>query len=93
MIGFPLGIISALNRGRWPDNTIRIITVLLNTVPEWWIGLLLLIILGGYLGLVPLGGMYDHRRRLAAGPAASPVAAGDGQFHRRLDRLFAHPAL
>jgi peptide/nickel transport system permease protein len=28
-------------------------------VPEWWIGLLLLIILGGYLGWVPLGGMYD----------------------------------
>jgi peptide/nickel transport system permease protein len=32
-------------------------TVLVNTVPEWWIGLLLLIVLGGYLGLVPLGGM------------------------------------
>lgn len=57
VIGFPLGIISALNRGRWPDNAIRVSTVLLNTVPEWWIGLLLLIILGGYLGLVPLGGM------------------------------------
>lgn len=57
VIGFPLGIVSALNRGRWPDNLIRVSTVLLNTVPEWWIGLLLLIILGGYLGLVPLGGM------------------------------------
>jgi peptide/nickel transport system permease protein len=59
VIGFPLGIISALNRGRWPDNIIRVSTVLINTVPEWWIGLLLLIILGGYLGWVPLGGMYD----------------------------------
>jgi peptide/nickel transport system permease protein len=59
IIGFPLGIIAALNRGRWPDNVIRVTTVLINTVPEWWIGLLLLIILGGYLGLVPLGGMTD----------------------------------
>lgn len=58
VIGFPLGIISAYTRGRWPDNVIRITTVLVNTVPEWWIGLLLLIILGGYLGWVPLGGMY-----------------------------------
>jgi peptide/nickel transport system permease protein len=58
LIGFPLGIISALNRGRWPDNLIRVTTVLINTVPEWWIGLLLLIVLGSYLGLVPLGGMY-----------------------------------
>jgi peptide/nickel transport system permease protein len=57
LIGFPLGIIAALNRGRWPDNVIRVTTVLVNTVPDWWIGLLLLIILGGYLGLVPLGGM------------------------------------
>src|SRR5690606_29300451 len=37
LIGFPLGIISALTRGRWPDNVIRVTTVLLNTVPEWWI--------------------------------------------------------
>jgi peptide/nickel transport system permease protein len=59
VIGIPLGIISALNRGRWPDNVVRVTTVLLNTVPEWWIGLLLLIILGGYLHLVPLGGMSD----------------------------------
>jgi peptide/nickel transport system permease protein len=59
LVGVPLGIISALKRGRWQDNTIRLSTVLVNTVPEWWIGLLLLIFLGGYLGWVPLGGMYD----------------------------------
>jgi peptide/nickel transport system permease protein len=57
VVGIPLGIISALNRGKWPDNAVRVTTVLLNTVPEWWIGLLLLIILGGYLQVVPLGGM------------------------------------
>jgi peptide/nickel transport system permease protein len=56
-IGFPAGIYAALNRGRWPDHLVRVTTVVVNTVPEWWIGLLLLIILGGYLGLVPLGGM------------------------------------
>ena len=72
VIGIPLGIISALYRGRWPDNAIRIITVLLNTVPEWWVGLLLLIILGGYFGLVPLGGMQT---------------IGDGSFWDRLHHL------
>ncbi len=59
LVGIPLGIIAALTRGRWPDNLVRISTVLLNTVPEWWIGLLLLIIIGGYLQLVPLSGMCD----------------------------------
>jgi peptide/nickel transport system permease protein len=57
VVGVPLGIIAALNRGRMPDHIIRVSTVLINTVPEWWIGLLLLIVLGAYLGLVPLGGM------------------------------------
>jgi peptide/nickel transport system permease protein len=56
-IGFPAGIYAALYRGRWPDHLVRVTTVVVNTVPEWWIGLLLLIVLGGYLGLVPLGGM------------------------------------
>jgi peptide/nickel transport system permease protein len=77
VIGFPLGIISALNRGRWPDNLIRVTTVLVNTVPEWWIGLLLLIILGGYLGWVPLSGMYN---------------IGDGSLFDRLHHLLL-PAL
>jgi peptide/nickel transport system permease protein len=56
-IGIPAGIYAALNRGRWPDHFVRVTTVVVNAVPDWWIGLLLLIILGGYLGLVPLGGM------------------------------------
>jgi peptide/nickel transport system permease protein len=72
IIGFPLGIIAALNRGRWPDNTIRFTTVVINTVPEWWIGLVLLIFLGGILGLVPLGGMYR---------------VGDGSLMDRLHHL------
>jgi peptide/nickel transport system permease protein len=57
VVGIPAGIYAALNRGRLPDHIIRVATVLVNTVPEWWIGLLLLIFLGGYLGLVPLSGM------------------------------------
>ncbi|RIK25090.1 MAG: diguanylate cyclase [Chloroflexi bacterium] len=77
LIGFPLGIIAALNRGRWPDNIIRVTTVVVNTVPDWWIGLLLLIVLGGYLGLVPLGGM---------------SRAGDGSLLDRLHHLIL-PAL
>jgi len=57
VFGVPLGILAALNRGKLPDHFIRISTVLVNTVPHWWLGLLLLIFLGGFLGLVPLSGM------------------------------------
>jgi peptide/nickel transport system permease protein len=57
VVGVPLGIYAALKRGKMPDHVVRVSTVLLNTVPHWWLGLLLLIFLGAYLGLVPLGGM------------------------------------
>jgi peptide/nickel transport system permease protein len=57
LIGVPLGIFAALKRGKLPDHVIRVSTVLVNTVPHWWLGLLLLVFLGGYLGLVPLSGM------------------------------------
>lgn len=57
VIGIPLGILSAIRRGRWLDHFIRVTTVMVNSVPDWWIGLLLLIILGSYLDLVPLGQM------------------------------------
>ncbi|MFN8456900.1 MAG: ABC transporter permease [Anaerolineae bacterium] len=77
VIGVPLGIIAALNRGRWPDHIIRVSTVLINTVPDWWLGLLLLIFLGGYLGWVPLSGMYT---------------IGDGSLLNRLHHLLL-PAL
>lgn len=70
--GVPLGILAALYRGRWPDHSIRVTTVLLSTVPEWWVGLILLIILGGFLGLVPLGGMQN---------------VGDGSLLDRLHHL------
>ncbi len=59
LIGIPLGIVAAFNRGRWPDNLVRIVTVVTSTVPTWWIGLLLLILLGSYLKVVPLGGLHD----------------------------------
>ncbi|MBN1219869.1 MAG: ABC transporter permease [Anaerolineae bacterium] len=55
--GVPLGIYAALRRGKWGDHAIRVSTVLLNAVPHWWLGLLLLIFLGSYLRLVPLSGM------------------------------------
>ena len=75
--GIPMGIMAALHRGKTADHTIRISTVLVNTVPHWWLGLLLLIILGGYFRIVPLSGMQT---------------VGDGSLLDRLHHL-ALPAL
>lgn len=58
LVGVPLGIFCAIYRNTVADNAIRAVTVFLTSFPTWWIGLILLIVLGGQLRLVPLGGVY-----------------------------------
>ena len=60
LLGIPLGVFAALNRGRWPDQLVRVFTVLGNAVPHWWLGLMLLVLSATYLRIFPLGGMYTE---------------------------------
>jgi peptide/nickel transport system permease protein len=60
LFGIPLGIVAALHRGRWPDQLVRVFTVLGNAVPHWWLGLMLLVLSATYLRIFPLGGMYTE---------------------------------
>jgi peptide/nickel transport system permease protein len=60
LLGIPLGVFAALTRGRWPDQIIRLFTVLGNAVPHWWLGLMLLVLSATYLRIFPLGGMYTE---------------------------------
>ena len=49
-IGVPLGILAALNRGTWIDDTVRVITLVGYSAPVFWKGLLLLIVFYAWLG-------------------------------------------
>jgi peptide/nickel transport system permease protein len=60
LLGIPLGVFAALNRGRWADQVVRLFTVLGNAVPHWWLGLMLLVLSATYLRIFPLGGMYSE---------------------------------
>jgi peptide/nickel transport system permease protein len=60
LLGIPLGIFAALNHGRWPDQIIRIFTVMGNAVPHWWLGLMVLVLSATYFRIFPLGGMYTE---------------------------------
>lgn len=57
VVGVPLGMLSALYRNSPLDNVLRAVAVFLTSFPAFWIGLILLIYLGGQLRLVPLGGV------------------------------------
>lgn len=63
-LGIPLGLYAARHRGKWSDNIIRILTVVLNAMPHWWLCLLIIIELANIINnggpkLLPLGGMND----------------------------------
>ena len=56
MIGLPIGIYAAVNRGtRW-DGLARLFAVLGQSMPSFWLGVLLILIFAVVLGVLPPGG-------------------------------------
>lgn len=55
IVGVPIGIIAAVRRGGLFDNFTRIMAVIFNAVPIFWLGLILILIFGSMLGVLPMG--------------------------------------
>ena len=56
VIGVPLGIISALRRGKFTDQIIRVVGMAGIALPHFWAGILLIMLLSVYLGWLPPSG-------------------------------------
>ncbi|MFW5748230.1 MAG: ABC transporter permease [Chloroflexota bacterium] len=54
VFGIPIGIIAAINRGGTFDNVTRVLAVVFNAVPNFWLGLILILVFGSWLGWLPL---------------------------------------
>ncbi|HUG55626.1 MAG TPA: ABC transporter permease [Candidatus Limnocylindrales bacterium] len=57
VIGIPLGITAALNRGKLPDQVVRVFGTVGHAVPDFWFGLVLIIVFAVQLRLLPSQGM------------------------------------
>jgi peptide/nickel transport system permease protein len=55
IVGTLLGVLAAVRRGGVFDNFSRLIAVFFNAVPDFWLGLILILILGSQLKLLPMG--------------------------------------
>lgn len=55
LIGFSLGIIAAMNRGKWIDRSIQWLSYTLASTPTFWVGLLMVIVFAVWLGWFPVG--------------------------------------
>lgn len=57
VIGVPLGVIAAVNRGKWIDNAIRFFGVIGHAVPAFWFGLMMIILFSVTLRWLPSQGV------------------------------------
>jgi peptide/nickel transport system permease protein len=56
LIGVPLGMYSAVYRGSLLDRGARVFAVLGQSMPTFWLGLMLVLLFGVLLGVLPAGG-------------------------------------
>lgn len=59
LLGVPAGVVAAVNRGRWPDQVIRVIGLVGYSMPIFWLGLMGLLLFYGTLGWVAGPGRVD----------------------------------
>jgi peptide/nickel transport system permease protein len=59
LIGVPAGVAAGANRGRWPDDIIRVVGLFGYSMPVFWLGLVGLFLFYGKLGWVAGPGRLD----------------------------------
>jgi peptide/nickel transport system permease protein len=61
-IGIPIGLLSAANHRSWIDQFARVLSVIGDAVPSFWLALILIIIFSVNLGVLPMSGARDLTR-------------------------------
>jgi ABC-type dipeptide/oligopeptide/nickel transport system permease component len=56
VIGVPVGVYSAVKRGTALDHGARVVAVMGQAVPTFWLGIMLILVFGVWLGWLPPGG-------------------------------------
>jgi peptide/nickel transport system permease protein len=62
-LGILLGVLAAVYHKTWVDQVVRIFTVIGNAMPQFWLGLLLIILFSVQFDILPMSGMRDITRR------------------------------
>jgi peptide/nickel transport system permease protein len=57
----PLGVVAAVRRGRLPDKATQGISLVGISVPEFWLGIMLILVFSLQLGLLPSSGFVPFR--------------------------------
>jgi peptide/nickel transport system permease protein len=61
LVGLPLGVAAAVWRGTWVDAGVRLVALLGQAVPLFWLGIVLMFVFGVQLGWLPTSGFGSAR--------------------------------
>lgn len=81
VVGFTLGCVMGMHRGRLPDRVLSRLCLFLSSVPSFWLGLVLLLIFSVRLGWFPVG------FSAPVGVLRSDVTLGQKLYHLILPAL------
>jgi peptide/nickel transport system permease protein len=56
LISFPSGIVSAVHHNTWKDLSVTSISLFMISIPEFWIGIVYMMIFSVWLGILPTSG-------------------------------------
>ena len=62
LIGIPIGLLSAAHHRSWFDQGARVLSVIGDAVPSFWLALIFIIVFSVKLGVLPMSGMRDITR-------------------------------
>jgi len=85
LLAIPLGMLSALNRGTAWDGSITTLSMLGQSIPSFWLGIMMILFFGLYIRIFPISGHV---------PFLAPLIAGDlGTAFSNLPRTVFHLVL
>jgi peptide/nickel transport system permease protein len=85
LLAIPLGMLSALNRGTAWDGSITTLSMLGQSIPSFWLGIMMILFFGLYIRIFPISGHV---------PFLAPLIAGDlGTALSNLPRTIFHLVL
>jgi peptide/nickel transport system permease protein len=56
VVALPLGIVAAVRENTWVDRAVMLVALIGQAMPSFWLGLILMIVLGLNLGWLPISG-------------------------------------
>ncbi len=57
IVSIPLGLYISINKGKWKERVITVLSFLFYSIPSFWLAILLILLFGIYFHILPISGL------------------------------------